>query len=118
MLSHMNLTLKGTNLELSQALKMYVAEKIIGLEKYGGDISLAKIELERTTRHHQKGNVWRAEAQLRTKMGMLRADAVAAEMYQAIDKLRNELKRQLQATKGKRTSVTRRKAKSLSLKSK
>ncbi len=103
----MTVTLKGTNLKLTAALKAYASEKVESLEKFFPGITVARIELGKTSRHHQKGDVWRAEATLDGPKHVFRAEAVAEDIYAAIDMVRDELKRDLQRLKEKRAAKIR-----------
>ncbi|OGL87373.1 ribosomal subunit interface protein [Candidatus Uhrbacteria bacterium RIFCSPLOWO2_02_FULL_48_12] len=100
--------IKGTNLELTPALKKYATEKIASLVKFYPGLIQARIELERTTKHHHKGEVWRAESNISGPQHLFRAEAMANDIYAAIDAMKDELKRELQALKEKRARFVRR----------
>ena len=104
----MTVTIKGTNLDLTPALKRYAMDKALALLKFFPSITIARIELERTTKHHRKGVVWRAEANLKAPQHLFRAEALAGDIYSAIDMLVDELKRELRALKGRRLDAVRR----------
>ena len=100
----MDISIKASNLELTEALKGYVMEKIEALEKYAPVILRARIEVSRTTNHHHKGgSLWRAEANLKASKHLFRASASAADIYAAIDQLKDELKHELRSWKEKQT---------------
>lgn len=93
----MKIVFKGTNLELSDALKEYVEEKIGSLDKFivkkdQQEELLARVELAKTTAHHQSGDIYRAEVNLNLSPNMLRSVVERADMYQAIDEVKDELK--------------------------
>ncbi len=107
----MDIVFKGTNLELTDALKTYAQEKISGLEKYYPDVLRARVELERTTRHHHKGgDLWRAEANLQAPKHLFRAEAEAQDIYAAVDALKDELKHELRRWKEKNSGTNVRKS--------
>jgi putative sigma-54 modulation protein len=92
----MNIQIKGTNLELTEALKSYVNDKIGHLSHYSEEIMAARVELE-TSSHHQSG-FFRCEVNLDMPgMQVLRAEHTDADLYASIDlvvpKLRTELER-------------------------
>src|SRR3989344_4948041 len=92
----MKIIIKGTNLELTEALKSYVNEKVGHLEHYSAEIMEARVELETST-HHKEG-FFRCEVNLDLPhMSVLRAEHTDADLYAAIDlvipKLRTELER-------------------------
>ncbi|MEI6379063.1 MAG: ribosome-associated translation inhibitor RaiA [Candidatus Falkowbacteria bacterium] len=90
----MNIDIKATNLELTPALKNYIQEKMDMLDKYLGDTPLihAHFEVELTTKHHVKGEIFRAEANLNLPHDMLRIEKTEKDMYKAIDKVKDHLK--------------------------
>ncbi len=109
----MDITLKATNLELTEALRAYAEEKISSLEKYYPEVMRARVELERTTRHHHKGgDLWRAEANVQAPKHLFRAEAEAQDIYAAIDALKDELKDELHRWKEKHSARQRRSARS------
>lgn len=95
-------------MDLTPSIKDYAVDKVLSLSKFLPEATLTEIELERTTRHHQKGQVWRAEANLHATERLVRAEAYGEDIYGAIDKLKHELKRTLVSFKEKRTAVRRR----------
>ncbi len=103
----MTITIKGTNLELTEGLKAYATDKIQSLEKYFPGITVARIEMGRTSRHHQKGDVWRAEVNLDSPKHVFRAEAVEEDIYAALDAVKNELKKELLRLKDKRATKIR-----------
>ena len=107
----MRIILKGTNLELNQELRDYVDEKIGGLDKFLENIDgtlEARVELAKTTRHHQHGDIYRAEVNLDFSGKVLRAVEEKEDLFTAIDGIENELKREVIKFKTKKTTKTRR----------
>src|SRR3989338_11359451 len=103
----MRLNIKGTNLELTRSIYVYIERKIGELDRFvqnvgSGDPSMphetveAWLEVGRTTHHHNKGDVFRAELQIRLpgKEG-IRAEAEEWDLHRAIDKVKEEMQRQL-----------------------
>lgn len=106
----MKILIKGTNLELTEALKSYVNEKIGHLAHYSNEIMEARVELETST-HHQKG-FFRCEVNLDLPhMQVVRAESTESDLYAAIDlvvpKLRVELERHAGRTHGQDRRLTR-----------
>jgi len=107
----MRIILKGTNLELNQELRDYVDEKIGGLDRFLENIDgtlEARVELAKTTRHHQHGDIYRAEVNLDFSGKVLRAVEEKEDLFTAIDGIENELKREVIKFKTKKTTETRR----------
>ncbi len=99
----MQIDIKGTNLDLTDAIKDYVNEKIGSLEKFYDGILLARVDVGLTTKHHQKGNIFRAEVNLDVPQKyVLRAEAKKEDLYMAINEVKDELQRQLKKFKEKK----------------
>jgi putative sigma-54 modulation protein len=98
----MQIDIKGTNLELTQAIKDYVNEKVGSLEKFFDQALIARVDVGLTTKHHQKGNIFRAEINLEVpQKHLLRAESVKDDLYIAINDAREELERQIKKYKEK-----------------
>lgn len=99
----MKIQIKGTNLELTEALKIYANEKIGALEKFSGEILEARVELGTST-HHQKG-FFRCEVNLDVPQKyVLRAESTGADLYASIDAVVQKLKEEIAKNKGKKRS--------------
>ncbi|MBI5230371.1 MAG: ribosome-associated translation inhibitor RaiA [Candidatus Magasanikbacteria bacterium] len=101
----MQITIKGTIIPLTPAIESYVHKKIGALEKFLKQFKPAtveaRVEVGKTTEHHHKGNVFRAEVNLHLPKQLLRAEYSAGDLYAAIDLVHDELKRQIIARKNK-----------------
>lgn len=107
----MNINIKATTIELTPAIKAYVEEKVAMLGKLidPADTSAhADVEVGQTTKHHQSGDVFRAEINLHVAGANLRAESERDDLYAAIDEAKDELMRQLRKEKTKRTDLVRR----------
>lgn len=114
----MNINIKATNMELTPAIRDYVEKRMAHLEKFiskHGDNAQVQVEVGKTTHHHNKGDVFRAEMNV-TLSGnsyQFRAEAETEDLYAAIDLAKDELERELISFKGKREAIYRRGAKTL-----
>jgi putative sigma-54 modulation protein len=98
----MQIDIKGTNLELTEAIKDYVNEKIGSLDKFFDGILEARVDIGLTTKHHQKGNIFRAEVNLEVpRKHNLRAESEREDLYMAINEVKDELQRQIKKLKEK-----------------
>lgn len=98
----MKIDIKGTNMELTEAIKDYVIEKIGSLEKFFDNIIEARVDVGKTSNHHQKGDVFRAEVNLQVpEIGILRAEAIREDLYMAVNEVKDDLQRQLKKYKEK-----------------
>lgn len=117
----MKINIKGTNLDLTPSIYEYIERKIGELDKFiehvggaadreGGTSTVeAFVEVGRTSRHHKKGDVYRAEAQIRMPhVKGVRAVAETSDLYQSIDEVKNELQRQLKQHSEKQRTKFRR----------
>lgn len=95
----MKIIIKGTNLELTEALKSYVEEKVGHLEHYWDEILEARVELEQST-HHQSG-FFRCEVNLDVpQKQVMRAESTLPDLYAAIDECIPKLREQIEKFKG------------------
>lgn len=93
----MRTTIQANGTTLTPALRTYAEEKIVASLNplVGGDESaMLDIELELTTRHHKKGDVWRAEANLSLGGHMIRSQHTAEDIHAAIDVVEEEIVRE------------------------
>ena len=103
----MQIIIKGTNMELTEALKNYVNEKIGHLEHYSDEIMGARVELETST-HHQSG-FFRCEVNLDLPhMEVIRAESTEPDLYAGIDMTVPKLREQLERHKGRKHGQDRR----------
>ncbi len=95
----MNLQLSGKNIELTDALKTYVNDKIGGLTKYNEAITEIRVLLEDVREEHKEQ--FKATANVHVGHEVLYTEEVAADMYAAIDIVKSEMERQLRDLKNK-----------------
>jgi putative sigma-54 modulation protein len=102
----MNIIIKTKNIEMTPSLREFVEEKIGSLEKYfdllrkEDDPALvsaieADVEVGKTTLHHRKGDICRAEVLLTFHSNKLRAAKSADDLEKAIVEVRDDLQRQI-----------------------
>ena len=103
--------IKASGLSLTPAMRSYAEDKLAGVLKFAdsksGPVSM-EVELEKTTSHHQKGEIFRAEVNLKIARDLLRAEATDSNLYNAIDMVRDEITREIKSRKGKHESLLRR----------
>jgi len=112
----MEIVIKKKNLELTPELKAYIEEKIGDLEIFLQDFErekenksprkrrprvLAEAEVGKVTCHHQKGNIFRSEVQIKILGRIFRAEAERDNLKAAIAEVKDELQVQLKKYKGK-----------------
>ena len=106
----MNINIKTTGTTLTPAISEYVDKRLAKVSQIlGGDPSyITDLELAKTSAHHQKGDIFRAEIHIVGKGKDLYAAAEDSDLYAAIDGMKAEIMRELKASKGKRLSYIRR----------
>jgi len=98
---------KATNFEHTSEMQTVLEKRLETLEKFLPEDEtnlICEVELERLGDQHS-GRVYRAEVNLTVGGTLLRAEALEERMEDAIDHVRNELKRELTRTQEKRQSL-------------
>jgi len=108
----MNIKTQTKSFELTPAIEDYVYKKVSMLSKFLGNEeqeTICEVELGKTTNHHKSGHIFRAEINLNVP-GAKQFYAVAQEedLYVAIDKVHNDMEREVISYKDKRTRLFRR----------
>lgn len=107
----MTINLKGTGVEITQEISNYLHKRLETIEKFlpeEGGALIADVELGRTTRHHQAGDIFRAEINLLMGSKSFRAVSEQADLFSAIDDMKDEITRELSTYKEKKLSYLRR----------
>ena len=106
----MKLNIKATNLELTPALRQYIEQKMDMTEKYlgGREIINCDFQVELTTKHHHKGDIFRAEVNLAMPNELLRIEKSESDLYKAIDKVKDHLVDLIKKYKERRLAQRRR----------
>jgi ribosome hibernation promoting factor len=94
----MQITVSGHQMDVTEPLRSYAAEKIGRLQKHFDNMTTSIVVL------HVEKNRHKAEATIHAKGVTLHADAEDADMYAAIDSLADKLDRQVLKHKEKTTS--------------
>ena len=121
----MRIIIKATNIVLTKSLRSFIIQKFGELEKFLEDIlkkqdildgqkprTQAFVEVGKPSRHHHKGNVFYAEAQIPLPGKGVRSTAEREDLRMAIIEVKDELQRLLKKYKKsqiqKREKVQRR----------
>lgn len=112
----MKINIKATNIELTQAITDYVDSRLESFKKfkrYFGDQQegnwQCNVEVGKQTTHHQHGNdIFRAEVQLFFNKQHIYKEALADNLYAAIDKVKDEVEATLANVSNKRQTLIRR----------
>lgn len=106
----MKIKIKTTNFSLTPSIGNYLQEKLNALDKFlPNDESISvDVELAKTTKHHQKGDIFKAEVNLTVPGRLIRAVAEKWDLHVAIDAVKDELQREITMNKEKNISFYRR----------
>jgi ribosomal subunit interface protein len=100
----MNVQIQATKIELTEAIKGYVQEKMDMLEKYLGDVQVlncdAEIGVSVGGQHH--GDIFFCEINLNVPHSLIRVRKEENDLYKAIDKVKDHLERSIVKYKEKR----------------
>ncbi len=111
----MKISLKTTGLDLTPSFQLYVESKLGSIAKFIKKFDLTGqaelwVEVARTTRHHHKGEVFMAEADLRLPKKILRASEKGEDARAAVDALRTKLHFEIEKYKTKHSPRLNRRA--------
>ncbi|MDP3764638.1 MAG: ribosome-associated translation inhibitor RaiA [bacterium] len=112
----MKIILKSTNFSLTPSINEYVNSALTPLDRLFqglGEVEM-RVEVGRSTFHHNKGEVFFAEANVNIGKNLLRARAESFSVQAALDEVRDELRSGVLKFKGKKETVFRRGARSIS----
>ena len=90
--------MKGTNMDLTEAIKAHIESRVETLRKLCQEFDPAdelRVEVGKSTKHHSKGPYFRAEFQLHLPGKDMRAVEEGEDLYATIDRVRDQIKRQL-----------------------
>jgi putative sigma-54 modulation protein len=105
----MKLNIKATNLLLTPAIRSYIEAKMDSVAKHLGTLKVINcdFEVELTTKHHHKGDIFRAEVNLEVAKDLLRVEKTEVDLYKAIDKVKDHLIDVVKKNKEKRITKHR-----------
>ncbi len=108
----MKINIHASNIELTDQNKQYVQKKMDMLEKFLGKIAItnADVELEMTTKHHNKGEIYRTEINLAVPGELLRVEKTEKELSKSIDKAKDHMALIIKKYKEKQIDRKRNKA--------
>lgn len=112
-----NFHIKTKNTNLTPDLTNYIYDKLGSIEKYITDSSdkeiLAEVEVGLRSRHHKKGDIFRAEINLTFDGKQYRAVQKAEDMYAALDQLKDEIIKVVKRNENKKEDLFRRGARQI-----
>lgn len=106
----MDINIKTTNVKLTPELSEYLDKRMNALDKFidSSDTSiLCDVEVGQTTKHHQHGDIFRAEINLHTAMGNFRAESEDQTIFIAVDEVQKQIIKELRRSRGKHRARAR-----------
>ncbi len=109
----MNITIKATNFDLVPSVENAVLKKLGAVEKFipknTQPVEL-RVEIALDTRHHRKGSIYRAEANLSIHGDLMRVEAVGKNPFSAIIAVKEKLAEEVKQYKNKQASREKRRS--------
>ena len=108
--------IKATNLELTEAIRAQIENKVEHIFKFihtDRENVQVHAEIEKTGTRTEKGEVFRAELGINIVGNSFRAEDMDGNLYAALDKVRDQIVRQIKYDKSKKMDFVRRGARRL-----
>jgi ribosomal subunit interface protein len=86
---------RGRNVEVPAHFRQHVTDKLARVERYDNKIVRADVELQHEKNRRQKNGCQHIEITCRTRGPVVRAEACAADFYQALELVMDKLERRL-----------------------
>ena len=99
---HVEVVVRGRNVEVPAHFRQHVAEKLARVERYDQKISRTDVELYHEKNRRQNGSCQHIEITCRTRGPVIRAEACAADFYQALDLVVDKLERRIRTAADRR----------------
>ncbi len=93
---------RGRNVEVPEHFRQHVTDKLARVERYDNKIIRADVELHHEKNRRQKAGCQRIEITCRTRGPAVRAEACAADFYQALELVMDKLERRLRTAADRR----------------
>jgi len=107
----MKLNIKATTIDLTPEITGYIEKRLGKIEPFIDALEekpVVRVEVGKTTLHHESGLVYRAEIQVYYLGKVLRAVAEAEDLYAAVDQAQEEIIEEITARKKLRQTFARR----------
>jgi ribosomal subunit interface protein len=105
-----NKNIKGTNIELTNAISNYIEKCLDNIKKFIKDdqLMIVQIEVGKTTNHHRSGDIFKAEYNIEISGKKFYSVSEKADLYIAIDDAKDELIRQIKNDKDRKITLYKR----------
>ena len=115
----MKINLLSKNMELTEAIYEYVEKRVTNLEKLlgrieenGGEVSVV-FEVSQSSKRHKSGDIFHADCLVKIKGEEYYASADEADLYAAVDKIKDTLFREISKDKDRTQTLLHRGARSV-----
>ena len=115
----MKINFQAKNIEITPAIHDYVVKRVTNLgrllsemEKEGGE-ALILFSISKTTHHHKGGEVFHADCSINIKGKKFYSSVNQADMYEAIDDVKEKLFGEISKSKDKKNTLFKRGASSV-----
>ncbi len=107
----LQINIKATGIELTPAIREYVEKRLGSLDKFFPDherTAMISVEVGKTTKHHNKGDVFRTEININGGRMRYRAVSEQSDLFASIDDAKETAMREVTYHKDKRQTLFRR----------
>lgn len=110
MIRTMNINIKATNIELTEAINSYVRLKLEGLDKFKKPEEEMQVfvEVGKTSNRHKNGNYFKAEFNIDISGKKFYTVSEKEDLYKAIDDAKKETLRQIKNNRGRSRELMKR----------
>lgn len=114
----MNINLQSKNMEITEAIHDYVIKRVTNLEKLlskmeaGGDSAMVLFDISKQTKHND-GEIFHADCHIKVRGEEFYGSADEADLYAAIDSLKETLFREISKNKDRKQTLFKRGASSV-----
>jgi ribosomal subunit interface protein len=98
----MEVVVRGRNVEVPDHFRQHVSDKLARVERYDHKVHRADVELNHEKNRRQNGSCQHIEITCRTRGPVVRAEACAADFYQALDIAVGKLERRFRQAADRR----------------
>lgn len=113
----MKIITKAKNIDISPALQKFIDKKVATLKKFisilkddapGKTLAEVFVEVQKETRHHRKGEIFKCQLEVRLPGKKLVAQAKSDDLQKAVIDAKEQLKLEIEKYKFKKIDKTRR----------
>ena len=97
----MKINIKSSNMDLTEAIKNYADEKLGAIDKYFDNIQNIEVEVGKTTRGQQKGDIFFCEINVSVPRKLLRYREETDDLYKAINDVKKGIQLEIKKYKEK-----------------